>query len=182
MSQVTAEVEQIRADIASQQEGATSKVQELLASLEERREQARKESEELIAQAKTVRDQADAYAASKREEADAQASAILSKAEEQADSDVEERRRAAQSELDGMQARIAEMQEQESTIAQRVDELRALFSNAFSGFGGDAQAPDVPVVNAVAGEPGAADGEDVPDGGTDETAVSENPSDGGDMQ
>ena len=72
---------------------------------------------------------------------------------EEADGQVEERRRAAQAELDGMQARIVEMQAQESTIAQRVSELRALFSNAFSGFDGKAEAPDVPVVNAVADLP-----------------------------
>ena len=149
----TGAVEQIRADIANQQEEATAKVNELLAHLEERREQTKRETDELIDQARSVREEADAYAASRREEADGQATEILRKANEEADGQVEDRRRAAQAELDGMQARIVEMQAQESTIAQRVSELRALFSNAFSGFDGKAEAPDVPVVNAVADLP-----------------------------
>ena len=42
MSQVNAEVEQIRTDIAAQQDEATKKVSELLENLEERRVAARR--------------------------------------------------------------------------------------------------------------------------------------------
>ncbi len=71
---------------------------------------AKREADELVGQAKTTRDQADSYAASKREEADDQAAAILHKAGEEADAQIEERRAAAQSELDGLSKRIAELQ------------------------------------------------------------------------
>ena len=76
MSQVNAEVEQIRHDIAAQQDEATKKVNELLQHLEERRVAAKREADELVGQAKNTRDQADSYAASKREEADIQAAGI----------------------------------------------------------------------------------------------------------
>lgn len=80
--------------------------------------------------------------ASKREEADIQAAAIVHKAGEEADAQIEERRAAAQSELDGLSKRIADLQERESVITQRVSELRSMFSQAFSGFafGGNAAA------------------------------------------
>ena len=142
MSQVNAEVEQIRHDIAAQQDEATKKVNELLQHLEERRVAAKREADELVGQAKNTRDQADSYAASKREEADIQAAAIVHKAGEEADAQIEERRAAAQSELDGLSKRIADLQERESVITQRVSELRSMFSQAFSGFafGGNAAA------------------------------------------
>ena len=55
-----------------------------------------------------------------------------------------------QKELDGVQQRIADLQSREAQITQRVSELRAMFSNAFSGFGMN----DLSVVNAVdEGEP-----------------------------
>ena len=114
MSQVNAEVEQIRHDIAAQQDEATKKVNELLQHLEERRVAAKREADELVGQAKNTRDQADSYAASKREEADIQAAAIVHKAGEEADAQIEERRAAAQSELDGLSKRIADLQERES--------------------------------------------------------------------
>ena len=59
-----------------------------------------------------------------------------------ADAQIEERRAAAQSELDGLSKRIADLQERESVITQRVSELRSMFSQAFSGFafGGNAAA------------------------------------------
>ena len=81
-------------------------------------------------------------AALKREEADIQAAAIVHKAGEEADAQIEERRAAAQSELDGLSKRIADLQERESVITQRVSELRSMFSQAFSGFafGGNAAA------------------------------------------
>lgn len=132
MSQVNAEVEQIRHDIAAQQDEATKKVNELLQHLEERRVAAKREADELVGQAKNTRDQADSYAASKREEADIQAAAIVHKAGEEADAQIEERRAAAQSELDGLSKRIADLQERESVITQRVSELRSMFSQAFS--------------------------------------------------
>ena len=103
---------------------------------------AKLEADELVGQAKNTRDQADSYAASKREEADIQAAAIVHKAGEEADAQIEERRAAAQSELDGLSKRIADLQERESVITQRVSELRSMFSQAFSGFafGGNAAA------------------------------------------
>lgn len=68
--------------------------------------------------------------------------AIVHKAGEEADAQIEERRAAAQSELDGLSKRIADLQERESVITQRVSELRSMFSQAFSGFafGGNAAA------------------------------------------
>ncbi|RFT38906.1 cell division protein, partial [Bifidobacteriaceae bacterium NR003] len=64
------------------------------------------------------------------------------KAMQEATAQVEERRAAAQQELDGMTARLSQLQHREATITQRVTELRSLFANAFSGFDfGDAQ-PD----------------------------------------
>ncbi len=141
MSQVNAEVEQIRHDIAAQQDEATKKVNELLQHSKSVVE-AKREADELVGQAKNSRDQADSYAASKREEADIQAAAIVHKAGEEADAQIEERRAAAQSELDGLSKRIADLQERESVITQRVSELRSMFSQAFSGFafGGNAAA------------------------------------------
>lgn len=62
MSLVTAEVEQIRADIAAQQDEATKKVNELLANLEERRTAAKQEADELAGRAKNTREEADSYA------------------------------------------------------------------------------------------------------------------------
>ena len=154
MSQVNAEVEQIRADIAAQQDEATKKVNELLDHLEERRQAAKQEADELIGQAKTVREDADDYAADKRQAAEAQAAEIVRKAGETAAAQVEERRQAAKAELDELQHHISELQQRESTITQRVSELRAMFSNAFAGFGAFAGAPDagLPVANAVDGE------------------------------
>ncbi len=141
MSQVNAEVEQIRHDIAAQQDEATKKVNELLQHLEERRVAAKREADELVGQAKNTRDQADSYAASKREEADIQAAAIVHKAGEEADAQIEERRAAAQSELDGLSKRIADLQERESVITQRVSELRSMFSRRLRfAFGGNAAA------------------------------------------
>ena len=66
----------------------------------------------------------------------------MHKAGEEADAQIEERRAAAQSELDGLSKRIADLQERESVITQRVSELRSMFSQAFSGFafGGNAAA------------------------------------------
>ena len=154
MSQVNAEVEQIRHDIAAQQDEATKKVNELLANLEERRTAAKQEADELVSQAKNTREEADSYAADKRKEADEQAAEIVRKAGEDADNQIQERRNAAQSELDGLAKRIAELQSREATITQRVSELRAMFAQAFSGFGlsadnsGDAAA-SLPVVNPV---------------------------------
>ena len=78
----------------------------------------------------------------------------MRKAGEDADNQIQERRNAAQSELDGLAKRIAELQSREATITQRVAELRAMFAQAFSGFGlsadnsGDAAA-SLPVVNPV---------------------------------
>ena len=96
MSQVNAEVEQIRHDIAAQQDEATKKVNELLQHSKSV-VAAKREADELVGQAKNTRDQADLYAASKREEADIQAAAIVHKAGEEADAQIEERRAAAQS-------------------------------------------------------------------------------------
>ena len=64
MSQVNAEVEQIRHDIAAQQDEATKKVNELLQHLEERRVAAKREADELVRSGQNTRDQADSYAAS----------------------------------------------------------------------------------------------------------------------
>ena len=67
---------------------------------------------------------------------------------QEATAQVEERRAAAQQELDGMIARLSQLQHREATITQRVTELRSLFANAFSGFDfGDAQ-QDQPVQQA----------------------------------
>ena len=56
-----------------------------------------------------------------------------------------------------MQQRIADLQSREAQITQRVSELRAMFSNAFSGFGMN----DLSVVNAVdEGEPSDAQSDD----------------------
>lgn len=80
--------------------------------------------------------------------ADNQAADIVRKAMQEATAQVEERRAAAQQELDGMTARLSQLQHREATITQRVTELRSLFANAFSGFDfGDAQ-PDQPVQQA----------------------------------
>ena len=45
---------------------------------------------------------------------------IVRKAGEDADNQIQERRNAAQSELDGLAKRIAELQSREATITQRV--------------------------------------------------------------
>mgnify|MGYP002537090722 CR=1 FL=1 len=143
-----AEWEDLQSDLytlgyhTERQTGYLKKVNELLQHLEERRVAAKREADELVGQAKNTRDQADSYAASKREEADIQAAAIVHKAGEEADAQIEERRAAAQSELDGLSKRIADLQERESVITQRVSELRSMFSQAFSGFafGGNAAA------------------------------------------
>ena len=157
ISQVNAEVEQIRADISAQQEEATKKVNELLTDLNERREAANKQASELISSAQKTRDEAEAYASSKRDEADANAASILKQATEDADEQINERREAAKKELDGVQQRIADLQSREAQITQRVSELRAMFSNAFSGFGMN----DLSVVNAVdEGEPSDAQSDD----------------------
>mgnify|MGYP001209240193 FL=1 len=47
-----------------------------------------------------------------------------------------------------MQQRIADLQTREAQITQRVSELRAMFANAFSGFG----ANGLSVVNSIDGE------------------------------
>ena len=144
----TGAVEQIRADISAQQDEATKKVNELLADLNERREIAKKQSDELISEAQHTRDEAEAYASDKREAADKQAASILKQATEEADEQINERREAAKSELEGVQQRIADLQTREAQITQRVSELRAMFANAFSGFG----ANGLSVVNSIDGE------------------------------
>ena len=58
MSQVNAEAEQIRHDIAAQQDEATKKVNELLQHLEERRVAAKREADEMVRKAKNPREQA----------------------------------------------------------------------------------------------------------------------------
>ena len=99
------------------------------------------------------------YADQKRKEADEQAAQILKKATEDAEKQIEERRQAAKSELDGLQKHIAELQQRESNITQRVTELRSMFANAFSGFnfGGTPQAEnaDVSVTDVVADDENA---------------------------
>ena len=160
MSQVNAEVEQIRADIAAQQDEATKKVQELLQSLEESRKSAKEEAEKEIGQAKQAREEADAYAAEKRESADTEAREIVRKAGEEASKQIEDRRKAAQSELDGLRKRIGELQTREADITQRVSELRSMFANAFAGFGFgiDKHSTDtMSVVNTVAGDNDSSD-------------------------
>jgi DNA anti-recombination protein RmuC len=178
MSKVSAEVQQIRADISAQQDEATAKVNELLKHLEERRVQTAKETEDLLGQAKASREEADAYAAEKRAQAEHESAAMLHKAEEQAQALVVERRTAAQEELEGLNGRIAKLQQREATITARVDELRSIFAKSFgafsldddssqdasrnssrnedSGKAGDQESeqghedgPDVPVVNKV---------------------------------
>lgn len=158
MSQVDAEAEQIRADIAAQQDDATKKVNELLDNLEERRTAAKQEANDLIGKAKKTREEADAYAEQKRKAADEQAAQILQKAQEDAAKQIEERRQAAKSELDGLQQHIAELQQRESSITQRVTELRSMFANAFSGFNfgaPKAETDDVAVTGVVADGEGA---------------------------
>ena len=93
-------------------------------------------------------DAAEAYASDKREAADKQAASILKQATEEADEQINERREAAKSELEGVQQRIADLQTREAQITQRVSELRAMFANAFSGFG----ANGLSVVNSIDGE------------------------------
>ena len=111
----------------------------------------------MISSAQKTRDEAEAYASSKRDEADANAASILKQATEDADEQINERREAAKKELDGVQQRIADLQSREAQITQRVSELRAMFSNAFSGFGMN----DLSVVNAVdEGEPSDAQSDD----------------------
>ena len=61
--------------------------------------------------------------------------AFSKQATEEADEQINERREAAKSELEGVQQRIADLQTREAQITQRVSELRAMFANAFSGFG-----------------------------------------------
>lgn len=134
LSQVSAEVEQIRNDIAAQQEEATKKVNELISGLKEREHAAQEEADALVARAKTVHQDADNYAAQAHKDADAQAAQIVRKAMQDATAQVEERRAAAQQELDGMTARLTQLQHREAQITQRVTELRSLFANAFSGF------------------------------------------------
>ena len=60
---------------------------------------------------------------------------MLTKADKDADAQIQSRREAAQGELDGLQRRIAELQQREAAITHRVSELRAMFSQAFAGFG-----------------------------------------------
>lgn len=153
ISQVNAEVEQIRSDISKQQDEATAKVNDLLKQLEQSRTAAKKETDSLVAKAKDVRDEADSYTVAKRQEADRQAEEIIAKARHDAEARVEERRKAAQGELDGLQERIKNLQDRESTITQRVTELRSMFANAFSGFAFNDNGKgevNLPVVNAVA--------------------------------
>lgn len=72
-----------------------------------------------------------------------------------------------QEELDGLNGRIAKLQQREATITARVDELRSIFTKSFGAFavdddsddaaasqgdatdGGQDGGPDVPVVNTV---------------------------------
>lgn len=163
MSQVNAEVEQIRADIAAQQDEATQKVSELLGHLEERRAQAKEEAEAQIAEAKQIREDADTYAADKRKEADKTAAEIVDKASREAAAQIEERRKAAQTELDGLHKRIGELQSREADITQRVSELRSMFANAFAGFGfgmdNQHSTDSMSVVNAFVESDNKADGE-----------------------
>ena len=67
-----------------------------------------------------------------------------------------------------MQKRIADLQTREAQITQRVSELRAMFANAFSGFG----ASNLSVVNAVDGE-GADDNSEEPAATFDEDVADE---------
>ena len=67
-----------------------------------------------------------------------------------------------------MQKRIADLQTREAQITQRVSELRAMFANAFSGFG----ASNLSVVNAVDGE-GADDNPEKPAATFDEDVADE---------
>ena len=160
MAKVNAEAEQVRSDIAAQQEDATKKVSELLKSLEERRVKTEKETQELIDQAKATRKDADSFASFKREESERKASQLLEEAKQRAKDEVEAHRKAAQAELDGLKDHITKLQHREATITSRVDELRNIFSKSFGNFDGfhdeavvndqdEGQAPSVPVVNAV---------------------------------
>lgn len=107
---------------------------ELISGLKERERAAQEEADALVARAKTVHQDADDYAAQAHKDADAQAAQIVRKAMQDATAQVEERRAAAQQELDGMTARLTQLQHREAQITQRVTELRSLFANAFSGF------------------------------------------------
>ena len=107
---------------------------ELISGLKERERAAQEEADALVARAKTVHQDADDYAAQAHKDADAQAAQIVRKAMQDATAQVEERRAAAQKELDGMTARLTQLQHREAQITQRVTELRSLFANAFSGF------------------------------------------------
>ena len=59
----------------------------------------------------------------------------MQEADQKATRLVAERRVAAQKEIDGLQAHIRGLQEREAAITSRVDELRAIFSQAFGAFG-----------------------------------------------
>lgn len=149
ISQVNAEVEQIRADISAQQDEATKKVNELLAGWNERHENAKKRPvRRADFEAQHTRDEAEAYASDKREAADKQAASILKQATEEADEQINERREAAKNELEGVQQRIADLQTREAQITQRVSELRAMFSTRSPVSARTA----CPVVNSIDGE------------------------------
>ena len=181
MSQVSAEVEQIRSDIAAQQEDATKKVSELLESLEQRRAEAKKEADELISQAKTMRQDADEYATRKRTDTDAKVDVMLKNAQDEVERQIDERRKAAQEEIDDLKERISGLQQREAQITQRVGELRSMFSNAFAGFlaGDDMDAAAAAPAQAQPEEPAQGAGEAPNAGSGNESDESGEPGEAG---
>ena len=102
-----------------------------MADLAARRATVEEESTQLLADAKDVRKKADEYATSSRQKAQTEAEQIIEEAKTRAQELVDERREAAQEEIDGLNTRIAALQEREASITARVDELRSIFANAF---------------------------------------------------
>ena len=93
------------------------------------------ESKKILDDAQKTRADADIYAEQKRSQADEAAAKTVQEADQKATRLVAERRAAAQKEIDGLQAQIHNLQEREAAITSRVDELRAIFSQAFGAVG-----------------------------------------------